>query len=383
MSTGTSEDREVGIIFGTRPEVIKLFPVIEELRAAKGLRPVVIFTGQHRELASQAMEELGISPDFDLGLMEPNQQPWEFLARATTTISGLLSEGRLDFVLVQGDTTSTLAGALGAYYCKIPAGHVEAGLRTADKHSPFPEEMNRRLVSTIVDLHFAPTERARKNLLKEGVDESTVFVTGNTVVDALQRAMNLPGCEAALGNLPIGSGRLVVVTLHRRETFGEPLRGLLTALKEVLEERGDVEMVFPVHPNPEVKGNATKILGNVERVHLIDPLPYPAFLRLLNQSYMVVTDSGGIQEEAPVLGKPVVVVRQVTERGEAVEAGAAILAGTDGESLKAEVFRLLDDGTLHEQMGLRRSLFGDGRSAARIVAEVTRMVLEGSGGRDG
>ncbi len=375
MAVGPSKDKEVGVVFGTRPEVIKLFPVIEELRSSKGVRPLAIFTGQHSELACQAMNELGIRPDFDLELMEPNQQPWEFLARATVALSGLLSERRPSFVLVQGDTTSTLAGALAAYYCKVPAGHVEAGLRTLDKYSPFPEEMNRRLVSGIVDLHFAPTEQAKANLLKEGVDERKIFVTGNTVVDALEKAMALPGYENDLPSRSSKSRRLVVLTLHRRETFGERLRAILTVMKEVLKERDDVEIVFPVHPNPEVKANAVGILGNADRIRLIEPLPYPAFLRLVNESYMVVTDSGGIQEEAPVLGKPVVVIREHTERGEAVEAGAAILAGTDSEKLKPEILRLLDDAALYQRMSRRRSPFGDGRAAERIAREIVKVVL--------
>jgi UDP-N-acetylglucosamine 2-epimerase (non-hydrolysing) len=376
VNRGAPQDREIGVIFGTRPEAIKLFPVIQELRNAKGLRPLVVFTGQHSDLASQVLDELGIEPDFDLRLMEPNQQPCEFLARATVALSELLSKQRPDFVLVQGDTTSTLAGALGAYYCRIPAGHVEAGLRTPDKYSPFPEEMNRRLVTAIVDLHFAPTEQAGKNLLREGIAEDKVFVTGNTVVDALQKVMGSPHKDADIPGLPVGSGRLLVLTLHRRETFGEPLRGILTALKEVLEERRDVELVFPVHPNPAVKENAVSILGNGERAHLVEPLPYPAFLRLLNKSYMIVTDSGGIQEEAPVLGKPTLVVRQFTERGEAIEAGAAILVGTDGKRIKREICRLLDDSALYERMRPQRSLFGDGKAAERIVREVARLVLE-------
>jgi len=376
VNRGAPQDREIGVVFGTRPEAIKLFPVIQELRNAKGLRPVVLFTGQHSDLASQVLDELEIEPDFDLRLMEPDQQPWEFLARATVAVSELLSKHRPAFVLVQGDTTSTLAGALAAYYCRIPVGHVEAGLRTPDKYSPFPEEMNRRLVTSIVDLHFAPTEQAGKNLLREGIGEDKVFVTGNTVVDALQKVMGSPHKDADIPGLPVGSGRLLVLTLHRRETFGEPLRGILTALKEVLEERSDVELVLPVHPNPAVKENAVSILGHAQRAHLIEPLPYLAFLRLLNNSYMIVTDSGGIQEEAPILGKPTLVVRQFTERGEAIKAGAAILVGTDGKRIKQEICRLLDDSALYERMRLQRSLFGDGKAAERIVREVARSVLE-------
>jgi len=365
---------EIAVIFGTRPEAIKLFPVIKEVEKLPETNALVIFTGQHKELAAQVLEFVGVEPDFDLQLMEADQQPWEFLARSTVAITQLLSERRPAFVIVQGDTTSTLAGALAAYYCQIPVGHVEAGLRTPDRYSPFPEEMNRRLVTTIADLHFPPTEQARENLLREGVPEEQIVLTGNTVVDALQRMMSVQENSANAPESPDAARRLLLLTLHRRESFGAPLRGILSALAELLAERDDIELVFPVHPNPAVQREAQDILGSAGRAHLVEPLPYARFLRLMARSYLIITDSGGIQEEAPVLGKPTLVVREFTERGEAVQAGTSLLIGTDGRRLKREVERLLDDSSLYEQMTVRRSVFGDGKAAERIAREVAKYV---------
>ncbi len=367
--------REIAVIFGTRPEAIKLFPVIRELEKLPETVPTVISTGQHKELTDQVLRLIGIEPDFDLQLMEHNQQPWEFLARSSVALTQLLSERQPAFVIVQGDTTSTLAGALAAYYCRVPVGHVEAGLRTPDKYAPFPEEMNRRLVTTVSDFHFAPTEQARENLLREGVPEERVHLTGNTVVDALQWIMSSQEGSADMRERSDSPRRALLLTLHRRESFGAPLRGILSALAELLAEREDIEVVFPVHPNPAVQREAQEMLGKIERAFLVEPLPYGRFVQLMARSYLIITDSGGIQEEAPILGKPTLVVREFTERGEAVQAGTSILVGTDGERLKLEVGRLLDDPSQYERMTAQGSVFGDGKAAQRIAQEVARYVL--------
>ena len=300
--------------------------------------------------------------------MQPNQSLADLTARALTTLTGVFTERRPALVLLQGDTTTVMAAALAAFYLRIPVGHVEAGLRTFDRHNPFPEEINRRITSALGDLHFAPTERARANLLQEGVAPDSIHVTGNTIVDALRRMpLTDDFTSESLRNLPLAGRRLIVVTAHRRENHGAPLRNICRALRTLAEKFAEVEIVYPVHLNPNVRQVVNADLGGTQSIHLIEPLPYPDLLRLLARSELILTDSGGIQEEAPSLHKPVLVLRETTERPEAIEAGAGMLVGTDTDRIVAEASRLLTDRTAYDRMINITNPFGDGHAAERIV----------------
>jgi len=360
-------------VFGTRPEAIKMAPVIRRLAATDGVQSLTCVTAQHRQMLDQVLELFGIVPDEDLDLMRDGQG----LTYITTAILERLGEVyrkiRPDRVLVQGDTTTAFAAALAAFYEKIPVAHIEAGLRTGNMHSPWPEEMNRRLISAIADLHFPPTASARENLLREGIDASRLVVTGNTVIDALLDTVAIldtePERAAALDRLlpQFDPGkRLILTTGHRRESFDGGLervaRGLLA-----LAERGDVEVVYPVHLNPHVQKVAQTVLANHPAIHLIAPLDYLPFVNLMRRAYLLVTDSGGVQEEAPSLGKPVLVTRDTTERPEAVEAGTVELVGTSTETLITRANRLLDDADAYKAMSLAHNPYGDGKAAVRIV----------------
>jgi UDP-N-acetylglucosamine 2-epimerase (non-hydrolysing) len=356
-------------VFGTRPEAIKLAPVVAELRFRVGIDCTVAVTGQHRELLDEVLDLFGIVPDHDLDIMTAGQTPSQVAARVLGAIDGLLAKTEPDWVLVQGDTTTAMAVALGAFHGRVRVAHVEAGLRSHDRLRPFPEEVNRRLVGMVADLHFAPTRSARDNLLAEGVAEADVVVTGNTVVDAFLDVAGRPFEPAGtpLAGLPLDDGRLVVLTAHRRESFGPPLREAFEAVRELAGRYGDVRIVYPVHPNPDVQGLAREVLGGVDRVHLVPPLDYRRFAGLLARATLVLTDSGGIQEEAPSVGVPVLVLRDVTERPEAVAAGTARLVGTAAGRIVAEAARLLDDPAAHAAMARAGNPYGDGRARVRIA----------------
>ncbi len=356
-------------VFGTRPEAIKMAPVVRALAApSSDLEPVVCATDQHREMLDQVLGFFDLRPDHRLGVMRANQTPSEVMARVLERLPAVLDSVRPALVLVQGDTTTTLAAALAAFHARIPVGHVEAGLRTHRLDSPFPEEANRRLVGTLARWHFAPTAQARDQLLHEHVPASHVVVTGNPVVDALLWAVErLAGRSGGL-RLPVDAGRrLVLVTAHRRESFGTPLRELCRALRELADRNPDVELVYPVHLNPQVQSAVRHVLQGHPRIHLLPPLRYWELVGLLRRCHLVLTDSGGIQEEAPALGKPVLVLRDTTERGEGIAAGTARLVGTSRRRIVAETERLLHDRAAYDAMARAHNPYGDGRASERIV----------------
>lgn len=362
-------------VFGTRPEAIKMFPVVHALKARGELDSLVAVTAQHRQMLDQVLDIAGIVPDADLDLMTPGQSLDELSARILTLFGGLLDELKPDRVLVHGDTLTTMMVTLSAYFRKIPVGHVEAGLRSGNIYSPWPEEVNRKVTGAVADLHFAPTEGAAAALRAENVPESNVHITGNTVIDALlstrQRIAERPALAAGLDDLAarLAGKRIIAVTSHRRENFGEGMRNIADAIAD-LADRPDVAVIFPVHPNPQVRPLMEQRLGNHPSVALIDPLDYPHFVRLMDMSELILTDSGGIQEEAPSLGKPVLVMRDTTERPEGVEAGTAILVATDRARIVGEAARLLDDGAAYQAMAQAHNPYGDGQAAARIAALV-------------
>jgi len=362
-------------VFGTRPEAIKMAPVVAELGRHPGLiESRVCVTAQHREMLDQVLAVFGIIPDHDLDLMTENQSPSGVTSSVLTALSALLQEVAPDVVLVHGDTTTTMAASLAAFYRKIPVAHVEAGLRTHNRYFPFPEEMNRVVTDSLTTFHFAPTHSARDNLLREGASPDSITVTGNTVIDALVDAAGRAGEPAT--PLPARK-RVVLVTAHRRENFGRPLEGICTALAEVAKRFEDVVVVYPVHLNPNVQRTARSILERQERVVLTDPLPYIEFVSLMKASYIVVTDSGGLQEEAPALGKPVLVLRHETERPEAVEAGTVRVIGTEHDSVLAECERLLSDDDAYRAMAEAVNPYGDGHAASRIVATLLARMVGG------
>jgi len=356
-------------VFGTRPEAVKMSPVVRELMASDGVESRVCVTAQHREMLDQVLTLFNISPDYDLDLMQENQTLAELSANIFSHLDAVYAQFQPDWVLVQGDTTTVATAALAAYYRRIHVGHVEAGLRTHNKWAPFPEEINRRVAGVVADLHFSPTNWARQNLLKEGIPDEIIHVTGNPVIDALHFVAAQPEpkeVKALLPELEIGKRELILVTAHRRENFGQPLENICHALKE-LASRGDVEIVYPVHLNPNVKETVNRILGDVPHVTLIPPLDYLALIHLMKHAKIILTDSGGIQEEAPAFGVPVLVMRDVTERPEGISAGTLKLVGTDQGIIEGEANRLLDDPSAHEQMAKAVNPFGDGKAAKRIV----------------
>jgi UDP-N-acetylglucosamine 2-epimerase (non-hydrolysing) len=361
-------------IIGTRPEAIKMAPVILELqRAPDRFEHRLLSTAQHRDLLDSVLRAFRIKPDLDLNLMQPNQSLANLTSRAISALGQVFATETPDIVLVQGDTTTVMCAALSAFYQRIPVGHVEAGLRTFNRRQPFPEEVNRRIVSATANLHFAPTERAQANLLREGLPSDSVFVTGNTIVDALQRMpLDGPFQAESLRRIPLSGRRVVLVTAHRRENHGAPLREVCRALRVLAETRDDVEIVYPVHPNPNVQTIVRTELANRTRIHLIDPLDYADLLRLMSRSYLVLTDSGGIQEEAPSFHKPVLVLRETTERPEVVEVGAGRLVGTNADRIVAQASHLLDDPREYSRMSNASNPFGDGNAARRIVEILAR-----------
>lgn len=360
-------------VIGTRPEVIKLAPIIRELGTRREVQSVVCVTAQHREMLDSALELFKIKPDYDLDVMAENQTPAQVASAILAKLDPILQQEQPDWVLVQGDTTTTAAAALGAFYGRVRVGHVEAGLRTFDKWHPFPEEINRRVTSAIGDLHFAPTVRAKRNLMREGVAEETIAVTGNPVIDALEWVAQLaptPEVEELFSRLDLPDRRLILVTAHRRENWGPPLKNICLALREIAAARPDVEIVYPVHLNPNITEPVHRLLDGVPNIVLLPPVDYLMTVHLMRQASIVVTDSGGIQEEAPSLGKPVLVLRQVTERPEAVEAGAVKVIGTEQQVIVNEISRLLDDSAERERMARAVNPYGDGRASGRIVAAI-------------
>ena len=368
--------QKVLVIFGTRPEAIKLFPVIRALGAVPGLVVRTCVTAQHRGLLDQVLAIAGLSPDIDLDLMEPGQTLDRLTARLLTSLGEVMDAEKPDLVMVQGDTATAMTGALAAYYRKVPVAHVEAGLRSGDIYQPWPEEINRRIVAPIAAYHFAPTETAADALRRETIAPDSIHVTGNTVIDALHwtvdRVAADPSLAAGLDAIAtrFEGRKIVLVTTHRRENFGDGMASIARAIGRIAE-RDDVAVLFPVHPNPNVVAVMDEILGARENVARIEPLDYPHFVRALGLAEIVLTDSGGVQEEAPALGKPVLVMRETTERPEGVAAGTAKLIGTDSDRIVEETSRLLDDGDAYSAMARAHNPFGDGHSSARIAAIVS------------
>jgi UDP-N-acetylglucosamine 2-epimerase (non-hydrolysing) len=349
---------------GTRPEAIKMAPVILALQQETWAQVRVLATAQHRNLLDQVLKFFQIMPDIDLNIMRPNQTLTELTAKLLLELDNVLLLEKPDVVLAQGDTTTVMAMALACYYHKIPFGHIEAGLRTGDRWNPFPEEINRVIAGRLAQWHFAPTENSRRNLLNESVDSKLTFVTGNTVVDALLMTSTK---EIEIPTYIDKTKRLILVTSHRRENFGEPLRNICRALKTLAEKNDDVQLLYPVHPNPNVKDTAYEILGNCSNIFLCEPLDYEQFVAVMKQAYLIVSDSGGVQEEAPALGKPVLVLREETERPEAVEMGVVKLVGTNYQNIVEQVQNLLDNDAAYLDMAQGGSPYGDGKAAERIV----------------
>lgn len=352
-------------IFGTRPETIKMAPVVHELEKREEIESIVCVTAQHREMLDQVLKALKVKPDYDLNIMKQGQTLSDITTRALKGLEDVIKEVKPDIILVHGDTTTTFAGALAAFYQQVAVGHVEAGLRTYNKYSPFPEEMNRQFVGIVSDMNFAPTERSKNNLLREGKKEETIYVTGNTAIDAL----NLTVDEEYSDEITewIGDDRLIVLTAHRRENLGEPMCRMFKAIRRIIDKYDDVKMVYPVHLNPLVVKAANEVFGDSEKIKLIKPLEVVEFHNLLSRSYLILTDSGGIQEEAPSLGKPVIVLRDTTERPEGIDAGTLKLAGTEEETIYQMVDELLSDSMEYEKMSKASNPYGDGHASERIV----------------
>lgn len=369
---------KIALIVGTRPEVIKMAPIAMAVKEEPGMRPVLILTAQHREMSDDVLKVFSLKPDYDLDIMKPNQSLFDVTGRLVRKLETVLREERPDMVLVQGDTTSTFVGSLCSYYLRIPVGHVEAGLRTYDKYSPFPEEVNRKLTTGLSDLHFAPTDVARDALLKENVPRKAIFVVGNPVIDAL---LYVAGRDYSfktrgLAGVDFTGKRVIAVTAHRRESWGKPYESMMRALRHIARKHSDVLIVFPVHPNPNVREPVRKILGGKPRIVLVDPLDYQEFVNLLKSCYFIITDSGGIQEEAPSLGKPVLLMREVTERPEAVKAGAVRIVGTDTRRIVDAAAELLRSPKAYRRMVIDKNPYGDGTASRRIIRAAKRF-LEG------
>lgn len=364
--------KTVMLSFGTRPEAVKMCPLVNELKSRRGLRTLVCVSGQHKEMLYQVLEVFGVKPDYDLSVMKDGQTLGSITAEILSPMELILKKENPDMVLVHGDTTSTFAAALACFYLKIPVGHVEAGLRTYEIWSPYPEEFNRQAVGILAACHFSPTTASAENLIREGKKRETVFVTGNTGIDAMRTTIR-SGYHHSELTWALGS-RLIILTAHRRENLGEPLFHMLSAVRRVVDVNQDVKVIYPVHPNPAVRGAAEKVLGGHARIHLIEPLGVMDFHNFLNQSYLILTDSGGIQEEAPSLGKPVLVMRDTTERPEGVKAGTLRLAGTGEEAIYQAFELLLHDQTEYDRMSMASNPYGDGYASQRIADIVERLL---------
>ena len=353
-------------IFGTRPEAIKMAPLVKELEKRKEIESIVCVTAQHREMLDQVLETFDIKPDYDLNIMKQGQTLGDITTRALTGLEEVIKDCKPDIVLVHGDTTTTFAGALAAFYNQVMIGHVEAGLRTNDKYSPFPEEMNRQMVDCMTDMYFAPTNLSKENLLKENIEESKIYITGNTAIDAMSTTVDDNYSNPELDFVKDGE-RLILLTAHRRENLGEPMRHIFKAIKRIVDEFEDVKVIYPIHKNPLVREVANEVFGDCEKVKLIEPLEVFDFHNFINKSYMIMSDSGGVQEEAPSLGKPVLVLRDTTERPEGIDAGTLKLVGTDEETIYNEAKRLLTDKEEYERMSMASNPYGDGHASERIV----------------
>ncbi len=378
MTNGEAMRKRIVVTVGTRPEVVKMAPLVHCLKERDEFETILVSTAQHRQMLDQTLEVFGLAPEHDLNIMQPGQSLCSSTAKALEGMGGLLETLSPHLLLVQGDTNTVLAASLAAHYNKVPVGHVEAGLRTDDPYLPFPEEMNRRLTSRLCAMHFAPTKRAVDNLLVEGIGRELVFLTGNTVIDALFWTQDhypdvLPECATMC--LERGN-RFILVTAHRRESLEGSIIGIMEALKEIVSAFKDVEIIYPVHLNPQVQDAAYSILSGLDRVHLIEPVPYPEMVNLMARCHVVLTDSGGIQEEAPTFGKPVLVLRKVTERPEAVEAGAARLVGVEPEGIVKETSRLLSSAEEYRRMARPANPFGDGMASQRILEAILERFRE-------
>ena len=362
--------KTVMLVFGTRPEAIKMCPLVNELKRHSEINTVVCVTGQHRQMLDQVLEAFNVVPDYDLSIMKDKQTLFDITTNILNRIKGVLEEVKPDIVLVHGDTTTTFVTALACFYLQIPVGHVEAGLRTYNIYSPYPEEFNRQAVSIISQYNFAPTELSKKNLIHEGKLESSIYVTGNTAIDALKTTVREDYHHPEL-DWTEGS-RLILITAHRRENLGEPMKHMFQAIRRVMDEHPNVKAIYPIHMNPVVRETANAILGDDDRIHIIEPLDVLDFHNFMARSYLILTDSGGIQEEAPSLGKPVLVMRDTTERLEGIEAGTLKLVGTDEETIYTEFKRLLTDKEAYDRMAKASNPYGDGYACERIVKVLTK-----------
>ena len=365
--TPLSSQKTIAVIVGTRPEAIKLAPVIRSLQASDSLRPLTISTSQHAEMTAQIFQSFGITPDLDLGVMRPRQSLWDLTAALTTALGQVFSGNRIDGVVVQGDTTSAFVGGLCAFYHQIPVAHVEAGLRSHDRYSPFPEELNRTMLSRLANWHFAPTDFSASLLRAENIPDDSIFVSGNTVVDALQWMIQHSKASTLPGSVPNDARSLILVTCHRRENIGTPMRSVALAIKHLAENHDGIHFLFPLHPNPSVRENVKPLLENRAGITLCEPLNHDEFLNALMQSRFVLSDSGGVQEEATALGKPVLVLRRETERPEGVMAGTLRLIGTDVQDIIRETENLLTNPAAYDAMTKGSSVFGDGYAAEHIT----------------
>lgn len=366
------EKIKVMTVFGTRPEAIKMAPLALELQKYDEIDSKVCVTAQHREMLDQVLEIFKLKPDYDLDIMKNRQTLIGITTRVLEGLDEVIKEAKPDIILVHGDTSTTFVGSLAAFYNQVKVGHVEAGLRTYDKYSPFPEEMNRKLTGQIADLHFSPTVQNRKNLLREGIDENNIFITGNTVIDALKTTVkkDYKFNDDTLNNLDFENKKIIVVTAHRRENLGKPLENICNALKEIVTTHNDVELVYPVHMNPAVRDTVNSILGGLDRVHLIEPLTVDELHNAMDRCYMVMTDSGGLQEEAPALAKPVLVLRKETERPEAVAAGTVKIAGVEKDDIVKLANELLESREAYNKMAHAANPYGDGEASRRTVEAI-------------
>ena len=357
--------KKIMLVFGTRPEAIKMCPLVKELYARESIQTIVCVTGQHRQMLDQVLNAFEVTPDYDLSIMKERQTLFDVTISILERIKSVLEKEKPDIVLVHGDTSTTFATALAAFYLQIPVGHVEAGLRTYNIFSPYPEEFNRQATGIISQFNFAPTETSRNNLLKEGKDSKTIYVTGNTAIDALKTTVKASYSHSELEWA--GDSRLIMLTAHRRENLGTPLHNMFRAIKRIVDETPDIKVIYPIHMNPAVRQAAAEILGGDDRIHIIEPLEVLDFHNFLSRSYLILTDSGGIQEEAPSLGKPVLVMRDTTERPEGIAAGTLKLVGTEEETIYTEFRRLLDDRGEYEKMSKASNPYGDGFACKRIA----------------
>ncbi|EGG81014.1 UDP-N-acetylglucosamine 2-epimerase [Lachnospiraceae bacterium 2_1_46FAA] len=359
------DKKKIMVVFGTRPEAIKMCPLVKELKSRKGLETIVCVTGQHRQMLDQVLEKFNVIPDYDLSIMKDKQTLFDVTINILEKIKSILEETKPQIVLVHGDTSTTFVTALACFYLRIPIGHVEAGLRTYNIYSPYPEEFNRQAVSIISQYNFAPTELSKQNLLNEGKKEDTIYVTGNTAIDALKTTVNKDYSHSELEW--VGGSRLILITAHRRENLGEPMKNMFRAIRRVMDEHPDVKAIYPIHMNPVVREMANDILRKDDRIHIIEPLDVIDFHNFQNKSYLILTDSGGIQEEAPSLGKPVLVMRDTTERPEGIAAGTLKLVGTSEEVIYREFTELLDNSEAYNKMAQAANPYGDGHACERIA----------------